>query len=64
MLTNPAPVTCLQGNVLVADHLIKNVLKARLWKRVVTGLAAAPPTDDKGRVKKRVKQDSGGRSLI
>ncbi|PPR00512.1 hypothetical protein CVT26_009898 [Gymnopilus dilepis] len=44
------------GDVLRADHLVKNVLEARLaGDKEARGLAAAPPTDDKKKKKKAVK---------
>lgn len=44
------------GDVLRADHLVKNVLEARLaGDREARGLEAAPPTDDKKRKKKNAK---------
>ncbi|KAF9531350.1 hypothetical protein CPB83DRAFT_848893 [Crepidotus variabilis] len=44
------------GDVLRADHLVANVLEARLaGDKEARGLAAAPPTEDKKRKKKNVK---------
>lgn len=44
------------GDVLRADHLVKNVLEARLaGDKEARGLAAAPPTDDKKKKKKSAK---------
>ncbi|PPQ99413.1 hypothetical protein CVT24_005400 [Panaeolus cyanescens] len=44
------------GDVLRADHLVKNVLEARLaGNQEARGLAAAPPTEDKKKKKKNVK---------
>lgn len=44
------------GDVLRADHLVKNVLEARLaGDKEARGLAAAPVTDDKKKKKKAVK---------
>ncbi|KAJ3505904.1 hypothetical protein NLJ89_g7168 [Agrocybe chaxingu] len=44
------------GDVLRADHLVKNVLEARLaGDREARGLAAAPPTEDKKKKKKAAK---------
>lgn len=41
------------GDVLRADHLVKNVLENRLaGDREARGLAAAPPSDDKKKKKK------------
>jgi len=44
------------GDVLRADHLVKNVLEARLaGDREARGLAAAPVVEDKKRKKKGAK---------
>lgn len=44
------------GDVLRADHLVKNVLEARLAGNTeARGLAAAPVVEDKKRKKKAVK---------
>ncbi|KAH9476019.1 Putative glycine--tRNA ligase [Psilocybe cubensis] len=44
------------GDVLRADHLVKNVLEARLaGDKEARGQAAAPPTDDKKKKKKAAK---------
>ena len=44
------------GDVLRADHLVKNVLEARLaGDKEARGLTAAPPTDDKKKKKKSTK---------
>ena len=44
------------GDVLRADHLVKNVLEARLaGDKEARGLTAAPPTDDKKKKKKGAK---------
>lgn len=44
------------GDVLRADHLVKNVLEARLaGDREARGLEAAPPSEDKKRKKKGAK---------
>lgn len=44
------------GDVLRADHLVKNVLEARLaGDKEARGLVAAPPTDDKKKKKKGTK---------
>ncbi|KAF8965386.1 hypothetical protein BDZ97DRAFT_1811857 [Flammula alnicola] len=44
------------GDVLRADHLVKNVLEARLaGDKEARGLAAAPATDDKKKKKKAAK---------
>ncbi|PPQ90157.1 hypothetical protein CVT25_012468 [Psilocybe cyanescens] len=44
------------GDVLRADHLVKNVLEARLaGDKEARGLAATPATDDKKKKKKAVK---------
>jgi len=44
------------GDVLRADHLVKNVLEARLaGDQEARGQAAAPPTDDKKKKKKTAK---------
>jgi glycyl-tRNA synthetase len=44
------------GDVLRADHLVKNVLEARLaGDKEARGLAAAPVTDDKKKKKKGAK---------
>ena len=44
------------GDVLRADHLVKNVLEARLaGDKEARGLAAAPVTDDKKKKKKTPK---------
>ena len=44
------------GDVLRADHLVKNVLEARLaGDKEARGLAAAPPTEDKKKKKKAAK---------
>ncbi|KAF8154746.1 hypothetical protein B0H34DRAFT_660422 [Crassisporium funariophilum] len=44
------------GDVLRADHLVKNVLEARLaGDKEARGLAAAPPTEDKKKKKKAGK---------
>ena len=48
------------GDVLRADHLVKNVLEARLAgdkeaRGVAAAAAAAPPTDDKKKKKKSAK---------
>ncbi|KAF9044354.1 hypothetical protein BJ165DRAFT_1415652 [Panaeolus papilionaceus] len=44
------------GDVLRADHLVKNVLEARLaGNQEARGLAAAPQTEDKKKKKKNVK---------
>lgn len=44
------------GDVLRADHLVKNVLEARLaGDREARGFEAAPPTEDKKKKKKSAK---------
>ncbi len=44
------------GDVLRADHLVKNVLEGRLaGDKEARGVAAAPPTDDKKKKKKATK---------
>jgi glycyl-tRNA synthetase len=44
------------GDVLRADHLVKNVLEARLaGDKEARGIAATPPADDKRRKKKASK---------
>ena len=44
------------GDVLRADHLVKNVLEARLaGDKEARGVAAAAPTDDKKKKKKSAK---------
>jgi glycyl-tRNA synthetase len=42
------------GDVLRADHLVKNVLEARLTgDREARGLAAAPPAEDEKKKRKK-----------
>lgn len=45
------------GDVLRADHLVKNVLEARLASdKVARGLASSPPTDEKKKKNKTAKK--------
>jgi glycyl-tRNA synthetase len=48
------------GDVLRADHLVKNVLEARLaGDKEARGLAAAPPTDEKKKKKNKSAKKAG-----